>query len=377
MVILIELILLYIELKYVERPLDFNLKREFVIGILAGTTILLKQTLGLVFVIVFVFYKLVFITNKDELKKFFKIAISRFVTTLIPILIFAIYLSYNDIWSDFLDYAVFGIKTFTNKISYLALFKEDDIFINLFAAIVPLQIIFMIILFLSSYKNKKLDDKIWFKNMILLLVYSVSSLAVIVPISDKNHFVAGFLITFISFVYLVYIFIKNRLIKGKKIIKVIIKMLLCTLIIILMCNSIYLLITDFLQNGDTNHDLKHFDNIIINKSLSKGIKDIDEFILEEEKKGKVVYILDKSSAVYTVPIDRYYKDYDMFNMGNFGCKGEDGIIKDIASKQENLTLLILQKEDRDNWQFPQKVIDYVESNFNKVGKVRVFDVYEK
>ena len=29
------------------------------------------------------------------------------------------------------------------------------------------------------------------------------------------------------------------------------------------------------------------------------------------------------AAVINIPINKYYKDYDMFNIGNFGVKGEE------------------------------------------------------
>ena len=46
-----------------------------------------------------------------------------------------------------------------------------------------------------------------------------------------------------------------------------------------------------------------------------------KFIEDKDEAGKDVYILDVMSAIYTVPQDKYYKNYDMFNRGNFGKDG--------------------------------------------------------
>ena len=36
-----------------------------------------------------------------------------------------------------------------------------------------------------------------------------------------------------------------------------------------------------------------------------------------------IHILDATAALYMIPIDRYNKNYDMFNIGNLGFKGEE------------------------------------------------------
>ena len=74
-VLLVQLIVLYLELKFRDKPI--NLKRELGLGVLAGLTILFKQTSGLVFSLIFIGYKVLEITDKESVKKFFKIFLAR------------------------------------------------------------------------------------------------------------------------------------------------------------------------------------------------------------------------------------------------------------------------------------------------------------
>lgn len=344
---------------------------------MCGTTILFKQTTGVVFAIIFVFYKIVQIQNKEEIKAYLKIMIARLISSIIPILILGIYLSINGIWIDFLDYSVFGVRTFSNKIFYLALFKEKSFFIKILAGLVPIQIIIMIAIYLSAYKKKELDNKEWYKNLFLLLIYSATSMSVIIPISDKSHFATGSFITIISMVYLVNVIVK-KIATGK--IKIYMKKAMELgskgLFFLAMASSVYLVVTNYIHKEERKHGINHFNNIVIEKNMQDRILDIGDYILQVEQEGKQVYILDSIASIYKIPVDKYDKNYDMFNLGNFGSKGEEGIIEDIENKKDNLILLILQDKYEQNWQSPKKVIEYVKNNFRQIGRIRIFDVYE-
>lgn len=110
----------------------------------------------------------------------------------------------------------------------------------------------------------------------------------------------------------------------------------------------------------------------MSKEQILGIKEIDTFITSQEKK---VYILDASAAIYMIPIDRYNKDYDMFNKGNLGSLGEEGQIEKLKDSKDKIVLIKNQKYNR-NWQNPEKVREYIIENMNKTGEVGVFDIYE-
>ena len=81
-------------------------------------------------------------------------------------------------------------------------------------------------------------------------------------------------------------------------------------------------LTNYLVNIDRHEYLHHFKYISINETLKNRIDSVDEYIFTKKQEGKKVYILDSSAAVYIIPTNDYNKDYDMFNLGNFGTKGE-------------------------------------------------------
>lgn len=331
----------------------------------------------MIFAICFAFYKVIYVANFDDFKKFLKIVLARVSGILVPILLFSIYFSINGIWTDFIDYTVSGIGTFSNSISYFKLFNDPSLFIKIMAIVFPVLTIGLIMLFLASYKVKELEDEEWFKNLVLLLIYGLTSSVVIIPISDRAHFAIGTVCTFLTFLYCIYVTI-SKMVKSKNVRNavslysdILSKILFAILIIWAICKNV-----EFIRNENRHNELKHFSNTCMDNGLKEESKKVGAYIKEKENEGKKVYMLDFASAIYTIPVEKYSKNFDMFNLGNFGGRGEDGIIDDI-DKTENVVLLIRNPEHGKNWQHPTKVTDYVEKNYKLIDTVERYDVYEK
>lgn len=111
--------------------------------------------------------------------------------------------------------------------------------------------------------------------------------------------------------------------------------------------------------------------------MKNGIQEVGDFILGQNENGKDVYILDATAALYMIPIDKYNKDYDMFNKGNFGAKGEEGQIENLKNTTKDTLVLIMNDNYRRNWQNPEKVRNYIIENWTRIGEIRNFDIYEK
>ncbi len=362
-ILLIALIILKIELKNyknTENFFEFNVKREILLGILAGISITMKQTTGICFAIVFIGYKILAVRNKDNLKQFAKICLTRTLGVIIPVIILIVYLAHNEIIGDFIDYTILGIKEFKNSIPYYNLFKGD---FKLLAVIVPLGIIF------SFYKSIKE------KNMILtiLFAYSISTIIVVYPISDDIHFLIGGTIGIITVVYMVKLLINKyfyETVNNEKILNFI-EIITIIIISFMLVISLYKII-GYLENCD-NYKLQNFKYIPVYDDMEESIKRVDDYILNQEQE---VYILDARAGIYMIPINRYNKNYDMFLIGNIGSKGSNGVIADLKSK-DNVKILLLNNEQNLNWQTPLDVIKYVKENYNKTDEIEIFDVYEK
>lgn len=277
---------------------------------------------------------------------------------------------------DFINYAVLGISTFSNKIPYARLLQSDKIEIKVLSILMPISIMLMAIILIITKALKKENEKV--QNILTILIYSLSIIIVMYPISDEIHFLIGSLISIIGLIYIISelgkIIYKKinyaQKYKAYKIITLIVWILVFTIILAKAINNLYLY-----AKTEKNTDIEHFKNIGISSNLKDRINEIDNYILEKEQEGKKVYILDAEAAIYMIPLDKYNKDYDMFLKGNIGKDGEEGQIEKIKQRQENELFLIRKENLKTNWQTPIDVVKYVRENLNKIDEVSIYEVY--
>ncbi len=373
-VALLGIIILNLELKNIQKKeenIEYNnLKYEFFIGVLSGIAICLKQSVGLLIAIASIINNIIFIKNKENIKIICKNILFRILGIGITILILLVlYLQYNtNSLNAFIDYCILGIKNFSNSIPYKILLYDKNIFIKITAILIPLTFIFVSILILYNlFKGKNI------KNYFTLLIYSVSLFVIIFPISNNIHFLIGSLISMILLVYLLYKSIR-KIIPNKfnKIIKFLVIFCCSFLLLYIQVITIKNYI-DTTKEYKIRNNISHYRSIPMTDSIYNAIIEMDNFILSCNKE---VYILDSDAALYMIPIDRYHKDYDMFNKGNFGSRGEEGKIEDLKEEKD---IIVLIKKDgiARNWQTPEKVIDFVKNNFTKIGEILIFDIYIK
>lgn len=365
-VLLIALILLFIELKNIkENTFEYSFKYNFFLGIIAGISILFKQTTGIAVAMACIGYKIFEIRKKEEIKEFLKIAITRFLGVIIPVIVFFIYLIINGAVNDFINYAILGIRTFSNKISYSNLLENGNI--SYLATIVPIALVMMFVFLFKKNTPKELY---------IIFAYSISTFIVAFPISDNIHFLIGSMISFIGISYMIYeCFMKNFEPENseqlKRNIYILISFISIFLLLFLVWNSLLEIKYKYVLT-EKETELQHFKNIPEDKDLKEYIKEVDEYILQEQSNGKKVYILDASAAIYYIPINQYNKDYDMFLKGNFGGDGEDEIIDRINNEENAIYLL---KKSGLNWQNPGKVRDYIIDNLEYSDDILNFWVF--
>lgn len=320
---------------------------------------------------------MLFVESKKQFKKYLKIAITRIIGMLIPIIILFLYLIISGSFSDFVNYAILGISTFSNKISYLNLLNNKKVEIKILSILMPISIILMLIILLITKILKKDNEKI--NNLLTILIYSVSIIIVMYPISDEIHFLIGSFISIIGLFYIIILLAKkiyNKIVYNKKykvykILTLYVWILMVTIILIIAINNIYKYI-----KVDKNNEILHFKNIEINSNLKNRINEIDSYILEKEQEGRKVYILDAEAAIYMIPIDKYNKDYDMFLKGNIGKDGEEGQIEKIKQKDESTLYLIRKENMKSNWQTPMNVVKYIRDNLVRIGEISIYEIYK-
>lgn len=241
----------------------------------------------------------------------------------------------------------------------------------------PISIILMIIILLITKILRKDNEKI--NNLLTILVYSISIIIVMYPISDEIHFLIGSFISIIGLIYVAILLLQkiynkiiyNKKYKAYKILTLVVWVLMFTIILTVTINNIYKYI-----KIDKNNKISHFRNIEINPNLENRINRIDEYILKKEQENKNVYILDAEAAIYMIPLDKYNKDYDMFLKGNIGKDGEEGQIEKIKQRDESTLYLIRKENKRSNWQTPMSVVRYIRNNLEKIDDIEIYDVYK-
>lgn len=377
--LMFSLIILYIELKNIDKPHFENNKTDFLIGILAGLTVCTKQSIGAILAIIVVGYKIIFVQNKKEFIEYLKTAFKRIIGILIPIILVLIYLIVTNSLQDFINYAVLGISTFSNKIPYAQLMNNDKKEIQILSRIMPFILLAMAVLTIVLQNKKKKENIGNIDNKILtMLIYSLSTIIIMYPISDEIHFLIAGTITFIGLAYILYllgitIYNKINLQSKKKIYKITSLMISIIAIAFIAVRGIEN-ITEYTKQ-EKNETIEHYKNIQISEYLQERINEIDNFILEQEKENKKVYILDAEVAIYMIPINNYNKDYDMFLKGNIGKDGQEGQIQKIKQKETNEIILIRKRNLQSNWQTPTEVVNYVRENLEFMGEVSIYEVY--
>ncbi len=352
---------------------------NLLIGILLGAVVLTKQSVGVIACIIGTFYIFLLCKNKQELKKALKIFAIRILGIAIVGIIFLIYLICNNLIYDFIDYAVLGITTFTNKIQYSTLMQNENLHVKILSVISPIIIVIVGIYLLIKILKKK-SDKVY--NLLILFVYSLVPIILVFPISDEVHFIAGGYVIFILELYICtniikWIYCKIKL-KHKSDISTFLLILSYTMLVLLTLSytiSNYYL---YFTNKDINLHINHYKGIIIGEGLKKKIEEVDNFIIQNKEKGIKVYILDAESCVYNIPLDIYIKDYDMFLIGNLGKNGVEEKLEEIKSLRESGRQVFLVRNPNYslNWQTPMEIINYVRGNLEKIEEVSIFDVYK-
>ena len=240
----------------------------------------------------------------------------------------------------------------------------------------PISIVSMgVTLIISKFLRKENEN---IKKVLTMLVYSLSIIIVMYPISDEIHFLIGSLISIIGLMYMIAllgekIYHKINYEKKYKIYKIITLIIWMILFVIILTKGIDNLYKYF--KIEKNTEIQHFKNIEIGQHLKDRIDEIDKYILENEQEGKTVYILDAEAAIYMIPLDKYNKNYDMFLKGNIGKDGEEGQIQTIQQKDENTLFLIRKENLKTNWQTPLKVINYIRENLENIGEISIYEVY--
>lgn len=377
--LLISLVIAFLEIRDIKKNENFNFNHNLCVGFLTGLAFLTKQTIGVLLIFVMIFEVFIYMKKSGfdlKFNKFIKLIGVRIFGMMVPIIIFLIYLGVTGAFNDFINYAIKGVREFSNNVPYYRLFDSNDKVVSIISRLfiivyIPLFITFI----LESIKNKKLKDELI--NIYVLAFCSIPVIAIIYPISDDFHLMVASVYALIIIVYLFILVLK----KIDGFIKIDIfykKLLLIGILFIIILISFKNLIIERNINVKENVlvPFKHYEGIYVPEYLSKRISDVTDKVRAYSNSGRESIIVDAEAAIYDIVLNRYKKNYDMLLIGNIGENGVEKIINEIKDSH-NVYYFVKNPQYALNWQLPEDIVDYIRNNLKYHETVSVFDVYYK
>ena len=377
--LLISLVIAFLEIRDIKKNENFNFNHNLCVGVLTGLAFLTKQTIGLLLIFVMVFEVFIYMKKSGfnlKFDKFIKLIGIRILGMMVPIIIFLIYLGITGAFNDFINYAIKGVREFSNNVPYYRLFDSNDkvvlIISRLFIIVyIPLFITFI----LESIKNKKLKDELI--NIYVLAFCSIPVIAIIYPISDDFHLMVASFFALIIIAYLLILVLKkiDSFIKIDVFYK---KLLLIGILVVIVLISFKNVIIERNINVKENVlvPFKHYEGIYVPEYLSKRISDVTDKVRAYSNSGRESIIVDSEAAIYDIVLNKYKKNYDMLLIGNIGENGVEKIINEIKDSH-NVYYFVKNPQYALNWQLPEDIVDYIRNNLKYHETVSVFDVYYK
>lgn len=377
--LLISLVIAFLEIRDIKKNENFNFNHNLCVGFLTGLAFLTKQTIGVLLIFVMIFEVFIYMKKSGfnlKFDKFIKLIGVRIFGMMVPIIIFLIYLGVTGAFNDFINYAIKGVREFSNSVPYYRLFDSNDIVVSIISRLfiivyIPLFITFI----LESIKNKKLKDELI--NIYVLAFCSIPVIAIIYPISDDFHLMVASVFALIIIAYLLILVLK----KIGGFIKIDIfykKLLLIGILVVIVLISFKNLIIERNINIKENVlvPFKHYEGIYVPEYLSKRISDVTDKVMAYSNSGRESIIVDAEAAIYDIVLNRYKKNYDMLLIGNIGENGVEKIINEIKDSH-NVYYFVKNPQYALNWQLPEDIVDYIRNNLKYHETVSVFDVYYK
>ena len=343
LILFVVMLIIYLMLK--EKPLC-NRFVAFLYGLLP----LIKQSTGALLLLLFWSFLFVDLVKKQQRKKYLLVDILISIT---PGVLFLVFLLLTRSFTEFWEYAIDGVKTFTHR-TYI----WEYVLSTLVAFMVTLFIAFTMIFSLITVFRNGNESK---STQIRILLIAVFAGVVSYPLTDHYHMMVALV------PYVICFLMCFRYKEHSSLQKSICMSVAALILIASSVNVVY-----EVRNLKLC-ELNHYRGIPIAENVECNIKLVDEFILDEEEKGKKVIIADECAAACMIPLDRYTKNFDMLLIGNLGAN----TVRDLVSENENVIYLVTKDDATLGYQAHYELIKFIKENYTKVGEVAGLDAYEK
>lgn len=304
--------------------LEKEKKNDYLIGVILGLCVFTKQTVGVAFCLVSIFY----------LFKDYKKVVRRFLGFLIPCFVFLFYFLITGTLYSFFDMCLFGMFDFTSGNSGVYKIISDFYF-----WVFLLQFGYLIFRIIKNHRD--------IRNYYILAFSLVS-----IPLFDYNH------VAYFSFVFL-FLFIDAFNFRRKSI-----RFNIC------LFSCLFSVVWCYFVNGKTFPNLVKLDNFGYIVMYDNNYKEIKMLVDYFDKHDNTI-ILSENSYVVKVAADRDIDYFDLLNKGNHGYNGTEKVIKKFDEYDDTFIILNIEAYNKFNLrqQINKDVMKYVMDNYEKVGEL--------
>ena len=291
------------------------------IGFLLGLLLITKHSTGIIFLICSMI-------STKSIKK----SINRFLYSMIPIVIFLLYLVFNNTFNNFIDLCFLGISDFASK---------NHLFSQYFIDVLLLVSLIYLIYSFIKYKGDKLN------------YYLLGSYIFIIPIVDFLHF------HYVLVLFSLVIFYREK-------ISVDYKMILISIVFLLGSFIGCLSYTNYLKDYRFIN-IKHFKMYYVNKNTERYINNI----LDKYNSYDNSYIISMGSMFFDIASDKKITYFDIPLYGNFGHNGLDKMIDKINNSHD--TYYFVKKET--NRQYAMELYKNIKNNGEYIDSIYDYSIY--
>lgn len=329
-------------------------------GIIAFLIFYTKQNVGIYYLAAAFFMHLVLAIKEKEVKREIIQYIKQvsIFTALFGTALVSLYVKGN--LYDFIDMCFLGIHDFAN----------NNVGFDWVRVIVILVSVTGIIYSFLMIKLKNVDKEIKAMNLILL-PYMLFAMLVMYPIFNVYHIYLATIPTIIFFTVNVYKTFLCDFVNAEKMEKI-------YKYSVIAITSIYIIVLATTAYGyvkNLNTYIEPYYGSRINSEQIEKINKIVDYMKDNNEKGIDVKVISHTADLYMNVLNKNNGKLDLPFYGNFGSKGEQGIIDEI-NNLKNCRILIL-KDDAIFYQESKKVIEYIKNNLEADGEIGDYLIYKK
>jgi len=304
-------------------------QKDILLGLIASFMFLTKQTIGIAILIPCIFY------SKNKLKTIISFSI--------PIIVFLIYLTFNNALYQFIDYCFLGMFSFVKD-------NKEPTYNLIVTAILSIILIYKLIK--SKFKLSTCFYALMFQIMVL-------------PMGDNYHF-------YTSTSVIIYALVENLKLPIFKYMYLFALFYITTISVNIVKGI----------NSDYKINIYQENNLFKGRNVASNIDTYTSHYRKTLEKASEIgydhlFLFSKSAYFLKLSQNQTLNKFDLINNGNMGYKGASGYIEDIDSMCQNKDCIFIIETyiNEEVGQTNQQLLEYPKEKGIPVYTIGLFNVY--